>query len=226
MDDGNGFYFMRTREYSANMMRFIQKDRVLLGTVLNSQSLNRYSYVEGDPIRGIDPMGAWFLGDDAIVSSIGALVEVAKQVVSDIAEGKVSSLDTYVAAAVKGATKAEVLLYTANAGLAEAAGTFASEVTKDEIKVARGEKEEVDFKGALKKAALSAVKIFDPTKTKAISSMDEALNEVKKSAVANIKKIAPKITKLLEDKAQSKIKSNIKKQAVDQNKDVKFIEYK
>lgn len=229
-DDGDGLFFMRTREYDATLMRFIQKDKILLGTVINSQSLNRYAYVEGDPIRGIDPMGAWFLGDDILVSGLGALIEVAKQVVSDFVEGEVSSVETYVAAAVKGATKAQVLLYTANASLAEASGTFAGDIAKQGLEVASGKREEVDYKGALKNAAKSAVAVglFDPGATKVASGFDEAFEQVKSHAVSNIKNIAPKVTELLvPEKVPEKADSSLGTQESNlQNSDVKLLQYK
>lgn len=230
MDDGDGMFFMRTREYDATLMRFIQKDKILLGTVINSQSLNRYAYVEGDPIRGIDPMGAWFLGDDVLVSGLGALIEIAKQVVSDFVEGEVSSVETYVAAAVKGATKAQVLLYTANASLAEASGTFAGDIAKQGLEVASGKREELDYKGALSKAAKSAVSVglFDPGATKVATGFDEAFKQVESHAVSNIKSIAPKVTELF---APEKVSDNAEaslsaRETNMQNSDVKLLQYK
>ncbi len=230
MDDGDGLFFMRTREYDATLMRFIQKDKILLGTVINSQSLNRYAYVEGDPIRGIDPMGAWFLGDDVLVSGLGALIEVAKQVVSDFVEGEVSSVETYVAAAVKGATKAQVLLYTANASLAEASGTFAGDIAKQGMEVASGKREDVDYKGALKKAAKSALSagLFDSGATKAATGFDEAFAQVKSHAVSNIKNIAPKVTELLvPEKVSQKAETSLGAQDSNmQNSNVKLYQFK
>ena len=230
MDDGDGLFFMRTREYDATLMRFIQKDKILLGTVINSQSLNRYAYVEGDPIRGIDPMGAWFLGDDVLVSGLGALIEVAKQVVSDFVEGEASSVETYVAAAVKGATKAQVLLYTANASLAEASGTFAGDIAKQGLEVASGKREDMDYKGALKNAAKSAVSagLFDPGATKAATSFDAAFEQVKSHAVSNIKNIAPKVTELLvPEKVSEKGETSLGTQESNlQNSDVKLYQFK
>jgi RHS repeat-associated protein len=62
VDDGTGLYFMRSRYYAPELMRFIQKDQKFSGTLDDPQSLNRYAYVKGDPIRFVDPSGAssWF----------------------------------------------------------------------------------------------------------------------------------------------------------------------
>lgn len=56
MDEGNGLYFMRSRYYSANERQFLSKDSYL-GDFLRPSSLNRYAYVEGNPISYVDPTG-------------------------------------------------------------------------------------------------------------------------------------------------------------------------
>jgi RHS repeat-associated protein len=56
LDDGNGFPYMRARTYSPRMMRFLQPD-YFLGSPLRTQTLNRYSYVVGNPLQGVDPLG-------------------------------------------------------------------------------------------------------------------------------------------------------------------------
>lgn len=56
MDDGNGLHFMRARYYKQDIKRFMSLDE-LHGEVLSPQSLNRYAYVLGNPIMGIDPSG-------------------------------------------------------------------------------------------------------------------------------------------------------------------------
>ena len=54
--DDNGFYYMRQRYYSPEFKRFVNQD-VIRGSLDNSQSLNRYSYVQGNPISYTDPFG-------------------------------------------------------------------------------------------------------------------------------------------------------------------------
>ena len=47
---------MRTRQYNPEIKRFINQDTVL-GSITNSQSLNRYAYVQGNPISLVDRFG-------------------------------------------------------------------------------------------------------------------------------------------------------------------------
>lgn len=54
--DDNGLYYMRSRYYSPEIKRFINRD-VIAGSILESQSLNRFAYVNGNPISFIDPFG-------------------------------------------------------------------------------------------------------------------------------------------------------------------------
>jgi len=49
-------YYMRSRYYNPDIKRFINQD-VLIGNIGNSNSLNRYSYVEGNPVSYTDPFG-------------------------------------------------------------------------------------------------------------------------------------------------------------------------
>ena len=54
--DADGLYYMRARYYSPDSKRFITLDPVK-GELTNTQSLNRYAYVQGKPISAIDPLG-------------------------------------------------------------------------------------------------------------------------------------------------------------------------
>jgi len=56
MTEGNGLYYMRARFYSSEMKRFVNMD-VLLGSVGEGQTLNRFVYVNGNPLIHIDPTG-------------------------------------------------------------------------------------------------------------------------------------------------------------------------
>ena len=47
---------MRARYYNIDIMRFINQD-ILTGSIDSSQSLNRYAYVEGNPVNFLDPFG-------------------------------------------------------------------------------------------------------------------------------------------------------------------------
>ena len=54
--DSNGLYYMRARYYNIDIKRFINQD-ILTGSIDSSKSLNRYAYVEGNPISYLDPFG-------------------------------------------------------------------------------------------------------------------------------------------------------------------------
>ena len=54
--DDNGLYYMRQRYYNPEIKRFVNQD-ILAGSPGNSQSLNRYSYVQGNPVSYTDPFG-------------------------------------------------------------------------------------------------------------------------------------------------------------------------
>lgn len=54
--DKNGLIYMRARYYSPAMRRFINAD-ILHGEISDSTSLNRYSYVNGNPVSFVDPFG-------------------------------------------------------------------------------------------------------------------------------------------------------------------------
>jgi len=62
MNDGNGLYYMRARFYSPEIRRFVNRD-VLLGDVMVSNALNRFSYVNGNPVSLVDPLGLYSLQD-------------------------------------------------------------------------------------------------------------------------------------------------------------------
>ena len=54
--DENGLYYMRQRYYNVDIRRFINQD-IITGDLTNSQSLNRYCYVQGNPVKYTDPFG-------------------------------------------------------------------------------------------------------------------------------------------------------------------------
>ena len=54
--DDNGLYYMRQRYYNPETKRFLNRD-ILTGSISKSQSLNRYSYVQGNPVNYTDPFG-------------------------------------------------------------------------------------------------------------------------------------------------------------------------
>ena len=54
--EANGLYYMRQRYYNPEIKRFINQD-ILIGSIENPLSLNRYSYVQGNPANYFDPFG-------------------------------------------------------------------------------------------------------------------------------------------------------------------------
>ena len=54
--DENGLYYMRARYYNSEIKRFVNQD-VLIGTISDSPTMNRYAYVNGNPISLSDPFG-------------------------------------------------------------------------------------------------------------------------------------------------------------------------
>ncbi len=85
MDDGNGLYFMRSRYYAPYLMRFIHKDRLYRGTLLDPQTLNPYAYGNGDPINGVDPNGD-FIVSLIIGAVVGAVIGIGIELAVDYFE--------------------------------------------------------------------------------------------------------------------------------------------
>ncbi|MEZ5672548.1 MAG: RHS repeat-associated core domain-containing protein [Thiotrichaceae bacterium] len=68
MTDTNGLYQMRARFYHPELRRFVNQDPVFLGGIAESQSLNRFAFVTGEPVSLVDPFGLSFVdvGKDII----------------------------------------------------------------------------------------------------------------------------------------------------------------
>ena len=54
--DANGLYYMRARYYNPDIKRFVNAD-ILAGSITDGRTLNRYAYVNGNPISFVDPFG-------------------------------------------------------------------------------------------------------------------------------------------------------------------------
>ena len=54
--DSNGLVYLQTRYYNPQLMRFMNRDTVS-GSITDTQSLNRFSYVEGNPLTYVDLNG-------------------------------------------------------------------------------------------------------------------------------------------------------------------------
>ncbi|MDQ0087464.1 RHS repeat-associated protein [Paenibacillus anaericanus] len=70
MTDPNGLYYMRARYYHPDLGRFLNRD-IIKGDLADGQTLNRYAYVNGDPIRYIDPLG---LDKDGVSEVLGNII--------------------------------------------------------------------------------------------------------------------------------------------------------
>ena len=89
--DINNLYYMRSRYYNPEVKRFINQD-TLKGSIQNSQSLNRYSYVQGNPITLSDPFGTKpFL--DTLKSGWNAVKSAPKRAVNFAKEHPHGTLD-------------------------------------------------------------------------------------------------------------------------------------
>jgi RHS repeat-associated protein len=154
MDDGNGLYSLRSRYYSPELMRFIQRDSLYRGTLLETQSLNRYAYVQGMPVFAVDPEGDFV--HILIGAAAGLVVNVAVEVVKDAISGEWDPWD-YVAAGIGGAIGGG--LAAAGSGPAGwaaggAAGAFLQEGTAQTYNMIRGRQEWLHYDpGALAIAA-------------------------------------------------------------------------
>ena len=67
---------MRARYYNVDIKRFINQD-ILVGTIANSQSLNRYAYVEGNPVSYLDPFGLEKTIYDQLHEGVHKLIDIA-----------------------------------------------------------------------------------------------------------------------------------------------------
>jgi RHS repeat-associated protein len=93
MDDGNGLQYMRARYYRPEVARFMSLDR-LAGEVGSPQSLNRYAYVVGNPVMGVDASGLVTMSTAERRESIRNKKRMAEQIkrVKDAASLQVSDI--------------------------------------------------------------------------------------------------------------------------------------
>jgi hypothetical protein len=115
-------------------MRFIQQDIVPSG-VTDALSLNRYSFVKGNPIQFVDPDGNFFGIDDLFAAIAGAIVNVVSQLVEcgitsgGSFSGEACGWEDFVGAAVGGAAGGVAALYCGPPCAGAVGGAFDSLVT-------------------------------------------------------------------------------------------------
>ena len=82
--DGNGLYYMRARYYNTDILRFMNQD-ILVGSIGDSQSLNRYAYVEGNPVSFLDPFGLE-KNDYSVLNSLNGVMDKIDKTIHDLAD--------------------------------------------------------------------------------------------------------------------------------------------
>ena len=91
MTDDSGLLYMRARYYNTDLRRFVNQD-VLLGGVAEGQTLNRYAYVTGDPVRFVDPFGLVYIPsgfEKAIGEFVNDITDGAAQFADNVKDGAV-----------------------------------------------------------------------------------------------------------------------------------------
>ncbi|MBL8024468.1 MAG: RHS repeat-associated core domain-containing protein [Elusimicrobia bacterium] len=130
-DDSTGLYFYNARYYDPGLGKFVSPDPII-SNPYNPQNLNRYSYVENNPINYIDPTGHW-----KFKNFFKSFIQVAA-VVAVIAIGPQASWWAY--AAVGGVTAAATTALTSGSNFGDilkagavgfAAGAAAGVVASD-----------------------------------------------------------------------------------------------
>jgi len=90
--EASGLYYMRARYYDADIMRFISKDS-LVGSVSDGLSLNRYLYVNGNPIIHTDSTGKAIDKEGPLIKALGYPVELLYS--ADTLQRRIFDIDSY-----------------------------------------------------------------------------------------------------------------------------------
>ena len=96
--DENGFIYMRARYYSPDMRRFVNAD-IIHGEISDSTSLNRYAYVNGNPVSFVDPFGLAKWWETALKFAAGVVVVATLAVVTVATVGTATAVIAGAAAA-------------------------------------------------------------------------------------------------------------------------------
>lgn len=90
--DKNGLIYMRARYYSPEMRRFINAD-IIHGEISDSTSLNRYSYVNGNPVSFVDPFG--LAAEERVGTADDVLQYILKNISFSSQKGKRKKFGNY-----------------------------------------------------------------------------------------------------------------------------------
>ena len=91
-----GMVYLRARFYEPAMNRFSQKD-IVRGSITAPNSLNRYTYVQNDPVNFIDPSGqslksAWNMVKSSVTDTVKNIVSNPVQAVKSAAKAVVNAV--------------------------------------------------------------------------------------------------------------------------------------
>ena len=91
-----GMVYLRARFYEPAMNRFSQKD-IVRGSITAPNSLNRYTYVQNDPVNFIDPSGqslksAWNMVKSSVTNTVKNIVSNPVQAVKSAAKAVVNAV--------------------------------------------------------------------------------------------------------------------------------------
>lgn len=216
LDDETGLHYFGARYYDSVTGRFVSVDP-LIHNPPNQRNFLRlsetYSYASDNPNKFVDPDGLFAIAVlPFVVGLTEAAVNVGSLVVQDVFFGKEVSGAEYAGAAVGGlvsGTLSTIALITGNPiGIvaAEAAGSFAGEITKqlldDKAGIDSGEVTNEILKGT----AIGIIDTFIPGSVKGYEPVIKGL--MTKSARGHAKNMAIKTTtKIVKDAARKEILS-------------------
>ena len=111
-----GLIYLRARFYAPEMNRFSQKD-ILRGSAFAPQSLNRYLYVQNDPVNFIDPSGqtlksAWNMVKTSVSNTVSKIISNPKAAVAKLASTAVKAVTNPVGTAVSAVKSAYTAVKT------------------------------------------------------------------------------------------------------------------
>ena len=85
MDDETGLYYYGARYYNPELGRFMTTD-ALRGSINNPASLNRYAYVQNNPLKYVDPSGNAMMFPGAIGNELSGTGRVQNYIGEQISE--------------------------------------------------------------------------------------------------------------------------------------------